>query len=126
MKLSWSLNMQKGAISNLKDSWPQVNKADPCSIIDHSHKNTMWRSQKILYDILLRHGSACIFMEMFCIWNCMSQRLVFLTFISLRGTFTRAFRSWILCSLSILRSFLYNVFRLSSSSLTSHIRGHLL
>ena len=50
----------------------------------------------------------------------------FLTFISLSGTFTRAFRSWILCSLSILGSFLYNVFRLSSSPLTSHIRGHLL
>ena len=42
MKLSWSLNMQKGAISNLKDSWPQMNKVDPYSAIDHSHKNTSW------------------------------------------------------------------------------------
>ena len=42
MKLSWSLNMQKGAISNLKESWPQVNKVDPCSTIDHSHKDTRW------------------------------------------------------------------------------------
>ena len=42
MKLSWSLNMQKGAISNLKESWPQMNKVDPYSIIDHSHKNTRW------------------------------------------------------------------------------------
>jgi len=34
--------MQKGAISNLNDSWPQMNKVDPCSTIDHSHKNTRW------------------------------------------------------------------------------------
>ena len=34
--------MQKGAISNLKESWPEMNKVDPCSIIDHSHKNTRW------------------------------------------------------------------------------------
>ena len=42
MKLSWSLNMQKGTISNLKESWPQMNKVDPFSTIDHSHKNTRW------------------------------------------------------------------------------------
>ena len=42
MKLSWSLNMKKNTISNLKDSWPQMNKVDPCSTIDHSHKNTRW------------------------------------------------------------------------------------
>ena len=42
MKLSWSLNTQKGAISNLKEPWPQMNKVDPCSTIDHSHKNTRW------------------------------------------------------------------------------------
>ena len=42
MKLSWLLNMQKGTISNLKESWPQMNKVDPCSTIDHSHKNTGW------------------------------------------------------------------------------------
>ena len=42
MKLSWSLNMQKGTISNLKESWPQMNKVDPYSTIDHSHKNTRW------------------------------------------------------------------------------------
>ena len=42
MKLSWSLNMQKGAISNLKEPWPQMNKVDPFSTIDHSHKNTRW------------------------------------------------------------------------------------
>ena len=42
MKLSWSLNMKKGAISNLKEPWPQMNKVDPCSTIDHSHKNTRW------------------------------------------------------------------------------------
>ena len=71
-------------------------------------------------------GSACIFRAMFCIWTCMFQRSVFLTFISLLGTVTRAFRSWILSSLSILIFFLYNVFQLSSSPLTSHIRGHLL
>ena len=35
-------------------------------------------------------GSTYIFMEMFCIWMCMSQRSVFLTFISLSCTFTRA------------------------------------
>ena len=34
--------MQKGAISNLKEPWPQMNKLDPCSTIDHSHKNTRW------------------------------------------------------------------------------------
>ena len=34
--------MQKGAISNLKESWPQMNKVDPYSTIDHSHKNTRW------------------------------------------------------------------------------------
>ena len=39
-----------------------------------------------------------IFMAMFCIWTCMCQRSVFLTFISLLGTSVRAFRSWILCS----------------------------
>ena len=70
-------------------------------------------------------GSACIFMAMLCIWTCMYQRSVFLTFISLSGIFTRAFWSWILCSLHT-QFFLYNVFRLSSSPLTSHIRGHLL
>ena len=42
MKLSWLLNMQKGAISNLNESWPQMNKVDACSTIDHSHKNTKW------------------------------------------------------------------------------------
>ena len=42
MKLSWSLKMQKATISNLKESWPQMNKVDPCSTIDHSHKNTRW------------------------------------------------------------------------------------
>ena len=34
--------MQKGAISILKESWPQMNKVDPCSTIDHSHKNKRW------------------------------------------------------------------------------------
>ena len=34
--------MQKGAISNLKESWPHMNKVDPYSTIDHSHKNTRW------------------------------------------------------------------------------------
>ena len=34
--------MQKGSISNLKEPWPQMNKVDPCSTIDHSHKNTRW------------------------------------------------------------------------------------
>ena len=42
MKLSWSLSMQKCAISNIKESWPQMNKVDPCSTIEHSHKNTRW------------------------------------------------------------------------------------
>ena len=42
MNLSWSLNMQKGVISNLKEPWPQINKVDPCSTINHSHKNTRW------------------------------------------------------------------------------------
>ena len=42
MKLSWSFNMQKGGISNLKEPWPQMNKVDPCSTINHSHKNTRW------------------------------------------------------------------------------------
>ena len=42
MKLSWSLNMKKGTISNLKESWPQMNKVDLCSTIDHSHKNIRW------------------------------------------------------------------------------------
>ena len=39
MKLSWSLNIQKGTISNIKESWPQMNKVDPYSTIDHNHKN---------------------------------------------------------------------------------------
>ena len=34
--------MKKGAISNLKESWPHMNKVDPCSSNDHSHKNTRW------------------------------------------------------------------------------------
>ena len=34
--------MQKCTISNLKESWPQMNKVDPYSTIDHSHKNTRW------------------------------------------------------------------------------------
>ena len=42
MKLSWLLNMQKGTISNLKEPWPQMNKVDPYSTIDHSHKNKRW------------------------------------------------------------------------------------
>ena len=42
MKLSWSLNMQKSAISNLKEPWPQMNKVNPYSIIHHSDKNTRW------------------------------------------------------------------------------------
>ena len=33
---------EKGAISNLKESWLQMNKVDPCSTIDPSHKNTRW------------------------------------------------------------------------------------
>ena len=70
-------------------------------------------------------GSTCIFMAMLYM-DVYVPEISFLTFISLTGTFTRAFRSWILCSLSILSCFLYNVFRLSSSPLTSHIRGHLL
>ena len=42
MKLSWLLNMQKATISNLKESWPQINKVDPYSKINNSHKNTRW------------------------------------------------------------------------------------
>ena len=42
MKLSWLLNMKKGTISNLKESWPQMNNMDQCSTIDHSTKNTRW------------------------------------------------------------------------------------
>ena len=34
--------MITGAISNIKESWTQVNEVDPCSIIDDSHKNTRW------------------------------------------------------------------------------------
>ena len=34
--------MQKGTISSLKESWPQMNKVDTYSTIDHSHKNTRW------------------------------------------------------------------------------------
>ena len=71
-------------------------------------------------------GSTCIFMAMFCIWTCMSQWSVFVWHLSLFQVplfepFDLGFSA-----LSILSFFLYNVFRLLSSPLTSHIRGHLL
>ena len=76
----------------------------PCSFVAMAPLDLIWRLFCILsdHDSFISYtyvGSACIFMAMFCTWTCMSERLVFLTFISLSGTFVRAFRSWILCSL---------------------------
>ena len=65
--------------------------------------------------------SACIFMVIICIWTCMSQRSVFVWHLSLFQVplfepFDLGFSA-----LSILSCFLYNVFRLLSSPLTSYI-----
>ena len=51
---------EKGAILNLKESWPQMNKVDPCSTIDYRHKNTTWiyvsaKLQYIKYDKVLHN-----------------------------------------------------------------------
>ena len=76
----------------------------PCSFVAMNPLDLIWClfaywATMIVSSVRHMLDPPYIFMVMFCIWTCMSQRSVFLTFISLSGTFVRAFRSWILCSL---------------------------
>ena len=76
----------------------------PCSFVAMNPLDLIWCLfaywvTMIVSSVIHMLDPPYIFMVIFCIWTCMSHRSVFLTFISLTGTFVRAFRSWILCSL---------------------------
>ena len=75
----------------------------PCSFVAMTPLDLIWRLfaywATIIVSSVIHMLDPPIFMGIFCIRTCMYQRSVFLTFISLTGTFVRAFRSWILCSL---------------------------
>ena len=67
----------------------------PCSFVAMAPLDLIWRLfvywATIIVSSVIHMLDPPIFMAMFCIWTCMCQRSVFLTFISLSGTFTRAF-----------------------------------
>ena len=76
----------------------------PCSFVAMTPLDLIWRLfaywvTMIVSSIIHMLDPPYFLMVMFCIWTCMSQRSIFLTFISLLGTFVQVFRSWFLCFL---------------------------